>query len=452
MAILALIRRPDRSPSRVALIAGLAAFAAASLNEQPAALMLAAPVVLWTIGASRRHILAVAAAAALALGLYVLGHAAFARGAPSVSGQGFLTPPRSWPTVATHTLEWAWQWGASADIFARMLQLALAAVAATHSWAQAVWLAALSIATPIAAACWVARHARSPSDPPLSNPTPRPYRVAILGLALAALSLAPIIITSYWLNPRLFYAPAIGLALVLASVLHAIAREPRPSRRTLPIALVAASAIVLMPMSIAMLGVQEAFRQRWAMDQQTLAALRTLSPHLPSAAVLIPAVVHPPRLAPPPTSTKAANWFDARFWGITQAWWSAGPAIRRGLKRSDLDAAHHLRGWAWQRPTLGDHPIPGGSVVAQGVGRVAWSRVLAFEVGSAGQVRLIRRAHWTSTTGIERTIDLPFGVPGAIPLSPADDPPATFRFDTPDHQPNPLPATRPIPPPPTDRR
>lgn len=407
-------------PARVALVMAICALASASFNEQPAALTLAAPlVVLAQHGAgraARNRALAGGVGAALGLGLAIVGHAMFAPGRPSTDpSASFLTPMHLWPEQVSHFVGWTRRWAFSADTYRDAWRLAATSLA-EHPWRAA----AFSVVLTVSAVPWIGDHARrghEPVTPSARSHAQRGLRLVGLGLALAMLAALPIISTSYWLNPRVLYAPGIGLAVALAGVITMLA-SPSATRTRYRVRrgfVATVGAILLSGAACAMIGAQHAMALRARLDEKALDQLRQLAAELEPGAVLVPVQVEP----------QGRGRIHHQLGSVFGAWWSSEPAIRLAVGRSDIRAGHLARtplgAMGWSGPTLAGDPVPGGSVVVHGAGRVSWSRVFPFTVDAAHRVHPISRVEWTSPTGAARAVDLPLmvGIRGSTFVFPA---------------------------------
>jgi hypothetical protein len=198
--------------------------------------------------------------------------------------------------------------------------------------------------------------------------------------------------------PRVLYAPALGLAVLLAAALTAgtdMSRRPVGARRGVRAAVAGAGAGVLLVLALAMVGVQDGFSRRGRMDRELLAQVRRLMPDPAPGSVLVPVRVDPP--AQPPSAMR----FESYYWNVVSTWWSARWALRLAYRRSDLDAGHATWGGSgWRSPAL-------DGVYIQSVGRVPWERVIPFEVDGSNTVRLITGARFVGAGGQERVVRIP---------------------------------------------
>ena len=117
---------------------------------------------------------------------------------------------------------------------------------------------------------------------------------------------------------------------------------------------------------------------------------------MPAAgSVLVPARVEAPSRGP------GSAGIDNQFWCVFNSWWAAGWSARLGYHRSDLNAGYAT--WiqsGWQSPAY-------DGVRVRGVGRVAWERMVPFELDSENRVRLIAGVRFVNGTGERREIRVP---------------------------------------------
>lgn len=154
-------------------------------------------------------------------------------------------------------------------------------------------------------------------------------------------------------------------------------------------------AVVLGAMALALVGVQEAYRVRAAMDRDLLAQLRALVPSPAPASVLVP--VHIER----PACPERGRRFDEPFCGVFNSWWSATWSARLAFARGDLEAGN---AW-WGRSALRFAAYDGARV--EGVGRVAWARMVPFEIDSINRVRLVTGVRFVNAAGERREVRVP---------------------------------------------
>lgn len=368
-----------------------ALFAVACLNEQPAMLALALPVVVLAAGPARgdgrfRWLARLGIPLGLAgvAGLLYAGiHAVVVEGKPAIGYDTYVVPLARWPDHVLKAARWSLDWNSLDGFAARAWERGLEAFGRAPVRACAV----LSLAG-VTGALWLGAQAATGDD---RRPGSQSSHAALMGLGVVVLgaSWAPIVAFNYWLNPRVCYVPNLGLAILLATAGSRLAcgsgAAAGPARvRRLMAATAVAVAVILS--AVLTLGVQRAFQARAAQDQVEMSELRRLWPHPPAGAVFAPV-----SLALPPSPHSGPNKLDDHMWSALSAWWSARWCVRLAYRRSDIDCGHAT----WYVSAI-QHADKRGADV-QGVGRVPWASLLAFRVGPTGeieavtQVRLIRQ-------------------------------------------------------------
>jgi hypothetical protein len=391
-------------------------FVAACLNEQPPAMLAAAPLVCcMAVGRPllSRDLLRCSpllAAVVGAVAFYAICHHRFVPIKPSVDGDSFFVSLGRIPSVTAAVAHWTWEWVVSTGSMRRMLWHAGQA-AAEHPVRTALVLTAL-IAS---AALWVRDHVERGHEAPMSTEAgaARPLSMIVLGGVIGLASIAPIIATNYWLNPRVLYAPSVGLAVILGGLCmipgsrcpFSLATKRRERLCAAVVAVIALSVMAWM-----MVGVQRTFQTRDRIDAQALEQLERLVPLPPPGSVFVPVQIESP------SSPVWAARYEQQFWSIFRSRWSSSWAIQLHYGRGDIYASHALHGPAWFAPNM-------QSVNVVGVGRVEWERVIPFSLDSNGHVRLVPDVQWTTPTRADRRLrlkHLPFpghtsGAPFAFP-------------------------------------
>lgn len=381
------------------VLLAVTAFVAACLNEQPPAMLAAAPIV-WCMAMGRpllsRALLRcwpLVAAVFGAVALYAICHHRFAPIKPSVDGDSFFVSLGRLPTVAATVAHWTWEWMVSTGSMRRMLWHAGHA-AAEHRIRTILVLAVLLAAGVL----WVRDHVARGHEVPMSTEAgaARPLSMIVLGGVIGAASFAPIIATNYWLNPRVLYAPSVGLAVILGG-LCMIPGSRRPlsleTKRRERLCAAVLAFVALSVMAWMMVGVQHTFQLRDRIDRQALEQLERLVPLPPPGSVFVPVQIEFP------SSPVWAARYEQQFWSIFRSRWSSSWAIRLHLRRGDVHAGHAMYGPAWSAPNI-------YNVNVVGVGRVEWERVIPFSLDADGQVRLVSEVRWTTPTGAERRLRL----------------------------------------------
>ncbi len=363
---------------------GAIAFASASFNEQPALILAALPFLALAVRPDEepvrrvfRRALAPAAAAGLALVIYVLIHRSLKLPKPAIGHDAMLVPPEEMWRALKMLLYWGRGRHLLHDFSRPAMAEGLGAIGA-HP-ATAVVLGGLVLAGVVP---WIARHAAT-GDQRAGSPPVRPPRVLpVLGAAgtIVVLGWAPVVVFHYWLMPRLAYAPVTGLALLVALGLDVVARHTahreglaRASR--LGVSVVAAA--VSLAFALMMIGAQSMFQKRARRDREEVAALRAMIPNPDPGSVFAPL-----RVEQPPARPRAGS-FDPWFMGAMTNWWSPPGIIRFQYRRADLEAGY----CNWNE--AGFIAVHDELAVVRGVGDVAWGRVIPFEIDGRSRVRLV---------------------------------------------------------------
>ena len=311
---------------RVGLALGAAAFILAGLNEQPAMLMLAAPliVLLRSGGPARWRLIRagiVGAPVVAALGYYTLCHT-IASSPPPATGWGSVVKPDDMPRRLYGMLEtigedmWLHEWATGAFWTGWR-------TISTHPWRLAASVAALAACAP---SWWRWAWAR----PTVSWKAGA--GLLVVGLAIVVLAWLPIARVWYAMGSRLHGAPLVGLCLMLGgagSVLGASFGEA--TLRVLRTWALAAMLVATPVCLLMLIGTQRAYQDRWQRDRNELEQLRALVPDPPPNAIFVPVDIEMP--VPVTGSTR----FDFERRSVFASWWSSGWSVRRTFRRPDLD-------------------------------------------------------------------------------------------------------------------
>jgi hypothetical protein len=388
-----------RIPRWRILLLAPAYFAIAALNEQPAALAAALPVVALAArrprivgadppadaGPARRPpslpiaLIAPASMAAIAAVAYTTGHVLNTTGTPALGYDTAIVPPSDWPHQVAHITAWAAEWHTLDDVARGAWQTATAALAATPARAIAIGAAIL-----LGAAFWIPMQTRRGGDR-ASTPGAHPRHgwLLVLGAVITIAPWIPVGAFNYWLNPRLCYVPALGLATLIAtagSIGAAViaARVPRLA----PVAnAVGATALLggCLVFAIVSLGIQKSFQSRARRDLAEMAQLRQLWPDPPPGAVFVPICIDPPPHRP------GGSRLDDMMWPAIATWWSARWIVRLSYRRSDIDAAHTT----WSATAILD--ADEHSAALRGAGRPTWKLIIPFQIDPEGTVTPVTR-------------------------------------------------------------
>jgi hypothetical protein len=371
------------------------AFAAASLNEQPACALAGLPVVYLAAranGGAGWKVLSRAAAPAVLAGTglvaYITAQGLVMGPHAALGHEGFTVPARELPFEAARIAGWARMQFLSWDFASRALEVAARALGEHPARAGVLGLVLA------AGAFFWARDQDERGRERVSganSPGRSAAWIAALGVVLALAPWAPIAAFNYWLNSRVAYVPGMGIAVLAAGGLTALSRSGKravPGRWSMVVASLVTVALVLP--ALVMVGIQRAYQERHWRDLAEAEALRALVHHPPAGAVFVPA-----RIAFRAES-RGQERFDRLFWSAFGSDWSARWILRHEFRRSDLDcgfAYWNESGLRWARA---------GDVDVRGVGRTAWERIVPFEVDEHGAVHLVTEVEFEDGGGVLR--------------------------------------------------
>lgn len=266
----------------------------------------------------------------------------------------------------------------------------------------------------IAALVWL-QHAWLPDERETASATP-PVRAGVLvtlfGLAMVILPFAPIVaIREHGVATRMFYLPLAGLTLIATTWLDCILIEwiePRRRVRLLKAAVGSIALLAVMLGAAGQVGVQDAFRRRFAMDAAQMRQLQSLVPAPPPGAILVPL-----RLNSYPTLTGFAAFDDFAISAFSTAW-SSPAFVRHNYRRDDLHATDArfgaelpLRHWSHdslryfsdQYPRLEGTPHEGY--------RLPFDRMIPFIVDWDGQVKRVDTVRILAADNTTREVQFP---------------------------------------------
>jgi hypothetical protein len=378
-----------------------AAFAICCLNEQPAAGILALPLVYLAALATHRPRSLVAQTPvshfARALvptflsGCMVILYAAIVR-ATAVPGSRGSSAGLIAPGELAERLP-----AFSAEIVQRLTMQNFAGGAFSLGLGElrAAPLAALGATLVLIAAAipfirwWVAAH---PGPSTHAEPTPPPRAIMLLaltGLAIFATGYLPIaVVAGYSPDSRTHYWPAIGLALIIAALGSAA-----PCTRPLRTAALAVLLVVSAAASTTFIGLQSAYRTRHRQDLAESARLRELIPDPEPLTFFLP-------LAIETTAIRTGSaLLDSQFRGVWEYPWATPRHIMRVYQRDDVRCGS-FRHWTPGHPTLGaseqgihygDRLGPRFPQIADNVWLIPWERVIPFVITGEGQLRIVTR-------------------------------------------------------------
>lgn len=397
-----------RVPRAGVLLFPALAFAAASLNEQPACLAAALPFVYLAARPEREHwrrsilkSMAPAAGAGLALALYVVLHERFTTFPTAVGHGGLMIPPGRMPAQVPRIAGWLRMQVLSADFATRAAERGLGALAAHPVRTAVVGMALLS-----GGAAWVwhqGRFGHERAALPAGVRPGSPVLLALLGAAAFLAPWAPIVVFNYWLNSRIAYAPMVGGCILAAALAMSVAPRDGAGARAGPrFAVAGVLAAVVLFHALVMVGIQRGYQLRARQDLREVARLHALVPNPPRGAVFVPALLSAPAKEP------RHERFDNYFWGSFCSWWAGRWVLRHEYKRSDLDAGSIY----WGRAGMSDPTAT--DVLVHDLGRVPWERVIPFEIDADGEVRIITRVEAETTRG-RLVVEVPATATLAVP-------------------------------------
>jgi hypothetical protein len=269
------------------------------------------------------------------------------------------------------------------------------------------------------AARWVRQDAQRESASPSQPGTG--VRAVLLGAAVFVGGFVPIVVvTVYIAAPRIMYWPAIGAAIMVAGAGSAMAMRVRAAERggarsAIPRLVVAVLLAVLLMWSVLLIGVAASFRNRWVQDWSEGHQLRALVPDPVPGACFIPL-----RLQSACAAT--GQWRFDRHLQTVFAWpWTAPRFIRMVYAREDVTSGS-WRPWAQHAQSADENGIlyTGhlDGVSSEG-GRILWDRAIPFVVTPDGRVRLVTTLILTEDGRPDTRLDVPLNRPGpALEIEP----------------------------------
>lgn len=381
-----------------------AAFAAASLNEQPTGLLATLPwlglVVAPPAGVSgrvfARRALVPPALAGLALIGYIAAHFHFTahvrRGAdrdePAVSqlAERIVNAATSVPKELQLR-----EFGGGA--------LEHGMIVLREHWPLTAVFVVMALASAIAMSRWWVRADRDGHTDP--RPSGLHLRLVGLGQLMFVGGWIPIVAVHDTTMPRLHYPPNIGLAIVAAAVLQMIANpvarnaKERSMLRGLGLAMLL---LALAPMVAVHVGVQDAYRKRYQRDMKEMADLAALTSGHSGQMLFMPMRVDS-RVV-----TTGSRRFEAFFAGCWHWEYAAGWLMQQVFKREDVHVTLVPFGEDLPLYAVPKNPTQSAILVGRfsrplpeprpernpgGPGRiVAWEKIVPFTVSAEGEVRL----------------------------------------------------------------
>ncbi len=377
-------------------------FAACCLNEQPAAGVVALPLISLAVASGDGRLARRLARAIVPPALGALGGLGYAVLYLSTSRPGMRGTPES--LVSFEALPE--RVGAfAAEVGDSMLLRDFGPGAFAFGWRELglhgpvtlLWLGVFVLA----ATPWMLRWTRLPALAP--GRTVRAGAGSLLltlafGTALVVATWAPLLpIERYAAPSRMCYAPFVGVLFAMGALLDAGAGASRRRRRLAPVGrwIVALGLIWLAAGgAVMMVGVQTLLRARWRMDSSQASQLAGILPEpTPDTAFL------PLALWDLPARTGARR-FDTAAIGAFRLHWSAPPLVKWVYGRDDVTAGSCYVAEGRTREVI-DADAEGivfprwlgrsSRRVGEGAYRVPWSSLAPFVVDGAGRVRLVSR-------------------------------------------------------------
>lgn len=394
--------------------AGVLAFAAMALNEQPAFLVAAMPITILCVRAGRPRavgqtlrkpwwrVLWPSLLAGAAVVVYVLiSNARHPRNISAgmgglASGDVLLERARAFGLEVAHRqmltdfAAGAWSQGGDAlaawPVFSAVLGGAV--ICAGIGWA------------------WCGRAASAEDAAGQVQSGRRGAALVLLGSAVFAAGWAPLVAIHYPASPRLAYAPSVGLAIALAGVLECVfvfVRQ-RPSAHVV----VRGMALpALLAWAVMMIGIQSAYRARWQADERQGAALRGL---VPNPGETPRPVFVPVRVVDRPVDT-GSRAFDAHFMPPLGSEWAAGWWLQLHYRRDDAHCVQArgretpLAGWIDAENVRSDFKL--APPAKPRVRRFKMAQMVPFEVGEDGQVIVYTHVRKLGAPGEAMPVPLP---------------------------------------------
>lgn len=381
VALLILATRPGERPRRWYLLAfPFGAFAAASLNEQPAAALAAIPFVyLATMrkGESRLRALAKSAPPTILAGaagaIYVLMHWRLTPRIP---------PGQNGSSISlTQFPERAIELGGEVAQYLSLGEFAPGAMAVGWEVArsQLLWSSVLLLALCVGGWIWIRSHSVKGHEIVQPDRCGQPGWIILLGTVVFLVCWFPIVRIHYWMSPRLCYPPMIGLAIVVAGLAQAGMLFVRDTRWAYPSRIATGVCVLLLsgPTLLIWIGTQAAYQSRARQDEKELDAIHQLMPDPWPGSVFVPVSIRLP-------ADRSHSWrYDTLFRGAFMSTWSARWSIRQRYGRADLSS-----GWCeWE----GSGILSGDDEQAMvlSIGPVPWNKIIPFVIDERGEVVLV---------------------------------------------------------------
>lgn len=361
------------------------------------------------IGRGLAATMAACAAQVLYIGLY------WSSGPGGTRGSGeTMARPNEWPERIAWIADGAWSVGRLRDFGGPALRAGFDAMAA-HPGAAALGI----VVFVLTAGGWMTRVTRElPHDSVLAS-VDRTCAAIGFGVAVLFLAWLPLVVVrGQSVEPRMWFAPAIGGVIAVAGCVQAVAgalKGGRASGRPGARFLAAGALVGLVTLSlIVLVGVQSAMHQRKELDARQAAQIEQLAPTPEPWTVFVALEIMRPR---------GARWsrFVTTFYGPWENVSASTPALRMAYGREDL-----AMGWRrfsarwspriaatseglvfddrlvddWQRL---HHRLPGAAAAPT---TLAWARVIPFVIDPDGNVVLVREVIAHGEDGRDERFDV----------------------------------------------
>jgi hypothetical protein len=386
---------------------GALAFLGPCFNEQPAGTLIAMPLIYLAVRPpgepfrrSLARIVLPTALCAIACAAYISLYLATSPAA-SFGQAGTLIPLRKFPSATARFFLDVFDWLMLRNFKNTAQRLGLSALQ-EHPARAALWLLLLAGAY----TAWL-RSFRNTHAPAFgAEPVPQPpslHRTSLVALAGPVMFFGawlPVVVIAQYRTPdsRLFYAPMVGLSVLIAVLVDATAHRllrrarpmPAPIRLGAPIAFFG----MLLWFSLLMIGAQAAFQQRSRLDMQQSETLKRLVPDPAPGTFFLPAwVLDKDRFA------KDKHLGTIHHHPVWSSPWTVKHHVRFIYRRMDLWAGYAnpaFDGWGllgaderglryrWPQPDAsGYQPDPQGGTF------IPWDKVIPFIIDESGRLRLI---------------------------------------------------------------
>ncbi|MBS0195829.1 MAG: hypothetical protein JSR77_03640 [Planctomycetes bacterium] len=219
-----------------------------------------------------------------------------------------------------------------------------------------------------------------------------------------------VVIRNQIIEARTCYAVGIGLAVVVAALVHGLLRSTRRFYAWPALHAAAGICVALASMlaAVSMLGAQASMQNRARTDARQLGQLAAAFSKVPPGTVFVP--LEDSFAA----GSSGRAFFDRVLFGWTGASWSAVPALQITFHRTDVFATA-INPWI---PLLIEDidaqgfrypldPFRNMPVHPKGGAQVAWSNTIPFTIDRAGNVHIVTRLLIRAKDGRETVVEPP---------------------------------------------